>query len=338
MTSKIEVDKKQIDKFRKKEITSSELYNNSEPETFLSEDSQNSALLPEDKNLNLENVTSGYLTNEQGTFLPASAFVKILPAGYYEVLESRGAAVEFLNIELEASDLILFSNSIAEEILLELGKFWKLGSAYKAWGESHKRGILIYGGDGSGKNSTMKIVMSNCIQKGYLVFDSSFVVSEGITRIRDIEGNRPILVIIEDIDRIIMDPVAEAKILDLLDGIGVINNVVFLATTAYPERLPTSLKNRPSRFDRVMHQDYPDEITRKKYLQLKSSLKGKELNTWVKDTNNWSFAHIKELIVSVIMLDTDYKVSIDRINKLRQEVATSEVAISSHNIGFKTKR
>ena len=120
MTSKIEVDKKQIDKFRKKEITSSELYNNSEPETFLSEDSQNSALLPEDKNLNLENVTSGYLTNEQGTFLPASAFVKILPAGYYEVLESRGAAVEFLNIELEASDLILFSNSIAEEILLEL--------------------------------------------------------------------------------------------------------------------------------------------------------------------------------------------------------------------------
>jgi SpoVK/Ycf46/Vps4 family AAA+-type ATPase len=80
-----------------------------------------------------------------------------------------------------------------------------------------------------------------------------------------IEKHRPIVVMIEDIDAIV-DKKGESAMLALLDGELQIDNVVFVATTNYPERLDKRLVNRPSRFDEIIKIGMPSAAARAQYI------------------------------------------------------------------------
>jgi len=137
----------------------------------------------------------------------------------------------------------------------------------------------------------------------------------------------------EDIDAII-ERHGESSLLAMLDGELQIDNVVFVATTNYPERLDKRLVNRPSRFDEIIEIGMPNDACRAVYLEHKNPrLSGTdELEQWVKRTQDFSVAHLKELIVAVECLGKGLDESIERLRTMIEVRVSSED--NNKQIGF----
>ena len=132
-----------------------------------------------------------------------------------------------------------------------------------------------------------------------LIASRPSLLSEALKRFREIEPLRPLVVILEDIDTII-DRFGESEVLSILDGESQVENVVFVATTNYPEKLDGRVINRPSRFDQIVKIGHPNADARRMYLEHKlGTTKGPNNEDWIKETKGFSISHIKELIVAI---------------------------------------
>jgi len=148
---------------------------------------------------------------------------------------------------------------------------------------------------------------------------------------RKAEPTRPLLVIMEDIDALFGrdGDNHESAILNLLDGVMQIDNVVFLATGNYPEKLAARITDRPSRFDRVIHIGPPAKEDREFYINhLIDSLplenkKQVDIQRWVKDTDSLSVAHIKELVISVMLYGKEYGETLHSLDKMKHPLTVS---------------
>ena len=169
----------------------------------------------------------------------------------------------------------------------------------------------------------------------YVNSDPEFV-AHGLAIMRRIEPDRPIIVMIEDIDAII-SRYGEASLLALLDGELQIDNVVFIATTNYPEELDARFVNRPSRFDEIIYIGMPSAKAREVYLLNKNKRLAKnelELKKWVDATDGWSIAHMRELIVAVECLDNPFKETVDRLVRMNEIKPNSENGEGRKSVGF----
>jgi SpoVK/Ycf46/Vps4 family AAA+-type ATPase len=132
------------------------------------------------------------------------------------------------------------------------------------------------------------------------------------------EPDRPMIVVLEDIDEII-DKHGEHAILSMLDGENQISNVVFLATTNYPERLGARIVNRPSRFDERIFVGMPGALARKTYLKFAApALDDETLEKWTEDTSNFSIAHLRELVAATYCLDQKYEDVLKRLRSMTE--------------------
>jgi SpoVK/Ycf46/Vps4 family AAA+-type ATPase len=138
----------------------------------------------------------------------------------------------------------------------------------------------------------------------------------------------------EDIDAIMGDDrYSTSRVLNILDGIKQIENVVYIATTNYPEKLEERVTNRPSRFDRRYKVELPDSEMRKAYFQHKipaDDLAKIDIETWVKDSQGMSLAHLREVVISTIVLGNTYEDTMDRLKSLKK----APRAKGSSSIGF----
>jgi SpoVK/Ycf46/Vps4 family AAA+-type ATPase len=127
-----------------------------------------------------------------------------------------------------------------------------------------------------------------------------------------------------------------------LDGINQIEKVVFLATTNYPEKLGPRIINRPSRFDKRFKIGYPNEESRRIYLE---HLIGKDnidslnidLQKWVVDTHEFSLAHLKELFTAVVILGDNYEDSLECLNLMKEEAPDSFQDVDRKDFGFSSR-
>ena len=141
------------------------------------------------------------------------------------------------------------------------------------------------------------------------------LLKEGLKIIREVELDRPIIIIIEDIDKI-MKRHYEEEMLAVLDGECQVENVVYVATTNYIEDLPPRVVNRPSRFDCVIKIDLPSDNIREQFLIHKNGTsKGPNGEDLVALTKGFSISHIKELIIGVYC---QQKPVMEVISKLRK--------------------
>ena len=115
----------------------------------------------------------------------------------------------------------------------------------------HKLGILLYGKQGCGKTSILNFVAQRLVeQAGAVVFycDSNNTLSTATHlahSIREIQ-NHPIVFVADEFEQYCRESEAELK--NLLDGKDSIPNSLFLAATNYIDKVPDTLKKRPSRF------------------------------------------------------------------------------------------
>src|ERR1700692_1103369 len=191
--------------------------------------------------------------------------------------------------------------------------FWASADRYRALGLIHKRGVLLWGPQGSGKTVTVQLLMSRLIARNgiVLLFENPQIALAAVPMVRRIEPMRPLILVMEDIDELI-GGYGEHEILSFLDGEKQIDNVVQIATTNHPERLGARILNRPSRFDERIFVGMPSAESRLTYLQKTIERSGAhvesaELLRWRDDTDGLSIAHLRELIAGVLCLNEPYE-------------------------------
>jgi ATP-dependent 26S proteasome regulatory subunit len=96
-----------------------------------------------------------------------------------------------------------------------------------------------------------------------------------------------------------------AFFLNELDGFHPNTGLVVLATTNHPEKLDSSILDRPSRFDRKYYFQLPADAERRAYiakwngeLQPEMRVREESVARVVRDTQDFSFAYLKELFVT----------------------------------------
>jgi hypothetical protein len=205
------------------------------------------------------------------SYFPCDEAVEQLAPGQYEILNSQSSGIYFKMSNGKFDELIELPDSASEAVIAEIQKFWTKEEHFRRFGFLWKRGILLWGPPGSGKTCCLQQVSNNIIEAGGIAVYGGHpgITAAGLSIMRRIEPERPIVVMMEDLDALVQQ-YGEADILALLDGELQIDNVVFIATTNYPERLDKRIVNRPSRFDLVRLIDMPNEEARRVYLATKN--------------------------------------------------------------------
>jgi SpoVK/Ycf46/Vps4 family AAA+-type ATPase len=274
-------------------------------------------------------------------FFPADPTVNRLTAGQYSIEYSHNRGIYFAPKPVNLDDLLVLPDSASEEIVNNIEQFWGRESVFRKLGFLWKRGVLLYGPAGSGKTSTLQLVIKNVIDRdGIAVFvKDPRITAQGLEMLRRIEPVRPVIVLIEDIDAL-QQMHGEADLLAMLDGDLQIDNVVFIATTNYPEKLDKRLVNRPSRFDIVRKIGMPTAEARAVYLNERNDriTDTDELLEWVDATDGFSIAHLKELIVSVEALGQGFDDTIERLRIMIDSPPDSSEDDVKKTIGFSGTR
>jgi hypothetical protein len=279
-----------------------------------------------------------WMSGGKNIFFPSGQSQTVLPAGFYSVgQDNRGVYAE--RQPIVSDNLCVLPGSCNEHVIEGIRRFWQSKDLYKKHGLSYKRGVLFYGQAGSGKTASITLLSKELIDKhGGAVFMCQRVdlLTALLPKLRQIEPDRPLIVIIEDIDEIIQHQ-GEHDLLALLDGETQISNVTYLASTNYPERLGGRIVNRPSRFDERIEIQMPSDITRRAYLSIVSQDSiGNDLGRWVEDTDGMSIAHLRELVVAVHCLGRDYTDTVTRLKSMAKKPKTREGV--GQDIGWTTAK
>lgn len=255
-------------------------------------------------------------------YKPTTSTVKTLPAGIYDIECDQNGY--FATPMPDPTGLLLELPEMRSDAVVKIVEnFWnsesdyKDGNEYINGGAQYKAGIMIYGPPGTGKSCTIKIVSKKLVERGGTVFFAGInpgVVNAFLTDFGRIEKNRKCIVILEDIDSLIAN-YGESGYLDMLDSAKTIDNVLFIATTNYPERLDPRIYNRPGRFSHVVKVGLPGPKAREAFLK-KILKKHDQVDEIVALTDKFSIDHLSALINAVYREKKDLQSEIKRLRTL----------------------
>lgn len=255
-------------------------------------------------------------------FQATNATIKTLPAGCYDIT-SDNTGPYVVPMPKPTGLLLELPEMRSEEVVHLVENFWnsekdyKEGNDFVVGGAAFKAGVMLYGPPGTGKSCTIKIVCNKLVERGGTVFFSSGHPLNTMTFLTDfskIENDRKSIVILEDFDSLIQN-YGEAAYLEMLDSAKSINNVLFIATTNYPDRLDPRIYNRPGRFSHVIKIGLPGHAAREAYL--KAILKNhRDVEYIVDNTKNFSIDHLTALTNAVYREKKELKAEILRLRTL----------------------
>jgi hypothetical protein len=239
-----------------------------------------------------------------------------VPTGTYKIEWDQRAGWFISPLPIVTDNLYRLPDTKSEEVIKKIQRFWQIADRFAKHGYVHKRGVLLWGPPGSGKTATLAMSTQDMLEmEGLVLFgEHPGGIAAVLYQIRQIEPHRPIIVILEDIDTIIKKH-GEAEVLAILDGEMSVPNVVFLATTNYPENLDGRVVNRPSRFDQIVKIGMPSADARKLYLERKG-IPADEIDRWVELSEGFSIAHLKEMIIGVLCFEDPLDEVVERLQKM----------------------
>lgn len=259
-------------------------------------------------------------------FFPVSEVQNKLPAGAYRCCASnRGLYFERMPVNID--NLLVLPDGTTAALLDEFKKFWTLESEFGERGFVFKRGMLLWGPPGSGKTSAIWQMTQAIAQDhdGVVVFiEDPQLAAACLAMLRRVEPTRPLITVSEDIDALVQR-YGDHGYLALLDGEVQISRVVHVATTNYPELLDKRFVDRPSRFDTIMFVDMPSADARRVYFKAKEpGLDEVTLERWVRRSDGYSVAHLREVIVAIKCFGQSESVAFERLDKMRGEKIASD--------------
>jgi SpoVK/Ycf46/Vps4 family AAA+-type ATPase len=262
------------------------------------------------KNMN-ENLTQ-FTQSGSNVFRCSGATKLTLEPGVYEVgMDMRGPYFEKANIQTD--ELIRINTSKYNYLSEEIDKFYDSKDKYTKLGFVDKRAAILHSIPGVGKSCLLKQVMEGHTKKGHITFlpKSLSALGEALREFREVEKDRKILVILEELDEMLYD---HHVLSNLMDGPTSVGGIFYLATTNYIDRIPERMK-RPSRFDRIIEMGPPSEQDRLEYFKAKLGMNEDEdtIKKYVKATDGFTFAGMKEFLVSVCCLGNSVEDTIMRL-------------------------
>lgn len=268
---------------------------------------------------------SQWTSSDNKLFIPSTKSIGRLAPALYEIKASPNIGIYFEKVKMSNEGLIKFPDSNSDKIITEIKKFWEREELFHKHRIAFKRGILLWGPPGSGKTCTIKLLVEDLIKNRegiVLKFTDPSLFATGVRILRAIQPTTPIIVLMEDLDSILNDH-SESEVINILDGVDMVEKVAFLATTNYPERLGPRIVNRPSRFDKRLKIGMPSPEARKLYLEHLTKGCGIDINKWVKDTQGFSVAHLKELFVSVYILGDEYPEALETLKSMKDSITST---------------
>lgn len=263
-----------------------------------------------------------WATSSDGfAFWGSGTVINTLPPDFYQATYDNNIGYLLRKIILSTDDIIPLPNAETELVVKEIEQFWQMKPEFTKRGFLHKRGILMWGEPGSGKTSAIQRLISSVIERGGIAVyaDKPYTLSACLQMIRRIEPELPIVVVLEDFENLTYHNESVSEWLSVLDGESRVDNVVYLATTNYIERIDKRFKDRPSRFDVVLPIPMPNDESRRLFLKTKEpSLTEPELDNWVSKTKGMSIAHLKELIISVKCYGKPLDVAVKRLRDMQR--------------------
>ena len=261
-------------------------------------------------------------------YAPAYVTVPKVPSGVYEIGWNSNLQTYTLKKQpFKTDELYHLPSYEITDILKDIDNFWNRVDVYKKYNFIHKRGILMYGEPGCGKSGIIQLIAQQLIEKDGIVInikDEEDVerFTSFIATFRKVEPNRPLIVLLEDIDSLAGEGRSQtARLLNILDGVKQIEGVVYIATTNYPEKLQERITNRPSRFDRRYKVELPNEDIRLAYIKHKlndDDLANIDIEEWVSKTEGMSLSHLKEVVISVIVMGRSFNETMDNLEGLKK--------------------
>lgn len=184
-------------------------------------------------------------------------------------------------------------------------------------GYLYKRGVLLQGPPGGGKTVLTNRITEYAVNSHNAVclfVESVSALKKAYTYLNQSQPDQLLIVIFEEFDRLAEND--EDDLLLLLDGQVQRNNVIFLATTNYLDRIPKRLY-RPGRMSSVIEVGYPDENVRRSYFINKLGENFEHLDLWSEKTVGLSVDELKEVVQAVYILNEDLDETIQRLIETR---------------------
>lgn len=256
-------------------------------------------------------------------YMPTTASAKKLPAGVYKINWMNNTPY-FDPVKLRTDKILRLPDSKSAEVVAEIEAHWATDpKAFYDEGLLLKLGFLLWGPPGSGKTMTVQIVIEEMIKRGgvVLLVESPDSAGEMMNYFRQIEKKRPMVAVMEDLDAIVQK-FGEPSLLSLMDGEHQIDNVVWIATTNYPERLDSRLVNRTGRFDYIVKIGMPNAEARAAYLKAKNKplvVKDPDGNDvdLIAGSEGLSLAHMRDIIRDVFVRKQDPRKTLKRLNRMK---------------------
>lgn len=217
----------------------------------------------------------------------------------------------FESIKSATFDNLVLPGSLKQQVQDDFQQFLESREVYERYKIPWKRGAIFIGPPGNGKTHTLKALINQldkpCLYVRSFKSDDETEqenISEVFSRAR---MTTPSIVVLEDLDSMI-DNKNRSFFLNELDGFQSNTGVIVLATTNHPQKLDTSILDRPSRFDRKYYFQLPAEEERLAYIakwneELQPELRVSEAvaQKVVSETEGFSFAYLKELFVTAMV-------------------------------------
>ena len=261
----------------------------------------------------------------------------VLPSGIYNItLDRNDDRPMFVRRIVKMDDIFDLKEAITKSMLKEINEFWDKEKTFKKMGFLHRRGYLLYGPQGTGKSSVIKQIMKEVVDNGGLVFmcENPEFFNKALTTLRRAEPERQLLCVFEDIDAII-NKYGDDELLSVLDGANMVDRVLNIATTNYPERLDRRIIARPRRFDRVVKVDVPNEAVRREFFMHQIPKAGKKkIDALVLATKGLSMAALSEVIISTYCLGNTMKETIEILRAMEDDNPMSSDFGEQEEIGF----
>jgi hypothetical protein len=239
-----------------------------------------------------------YSILDDNTLAPTRKSTSALKAGVYEVGFSYDIGIFFAKKSIATDELLKFEDSRYNALLDEIKQFWGLREDFAAIGYTHKRGLLVYGAPGVGKSCLLKLAIDETVANDNVVFfcKNFDTAVKGIKAFREVEPDRNVMFVFEDIDEIIYGQ--EHSFLEFMDGDSQTDHTLLVCTTNYPEKIPPRVM-RAGRLDTKVEVFAPPADGRRAYFTNKLPKESAaSIDEMVAATDDFSFAECREFLVN----------------------------------------
>lgn len=207
-------------------------------------------------------------------------------------------------------DLVL-ADDLKAAIRSDFLQFLNSEDRYRRLGMAWRRGALLIGPPGNGKTHCLRALVKELGISSLYVSSLShhYYTAEQMWQqvFERARGLSPCVLVIEDLDSIVK-PENRSYFLNQLDGLEPNHGMIVIATTNHPDRIDPAIIDRPSRFDRKYHFELPLPQHRLEYLQIwqrqlaeETQWKPDEVSDIAESTEGFSYAYLKELVISAVM-------------------------------------